>query len=194
MPEITRTRYRSSFRRILMPAIFGLTVLVGVGAVVATSVTQSAAADEAERRTAELPSQASGLDKDQLGAYAAIYEQRAAYQQQLAAERAAYLASPAGAQETARGMAASQYGWGDDQFSCLVSLWNRESGWNVNSYNASSGATGIPQALPGEKMAIMGEDWQTNPATQIAWGLSYISSSYGTPCGAWNHSESYNWY
>ena len=85
-------------------------------------------------------------------------------------------------------------GMGSDQFSCLVSLWNRESGWRVNAYNASSGAQGIPQALPGNKMAAFGSDWETNPATQIAWGLSYITGRYSTPCGAWSHSESSGWY
>ncbi|WP_174844171.1 hypothetical protein [Cryobacterium fucosi] len=101
---------------------------------------------------------------------------------------------PSGAQAIARDLMMSKYGWGDDQFGCLVSLWNKESGWNVNSYNASSGATGIPQALPGSKMATAGADWQTNPATQIAWGLGYISGSYGTPCAAWDKSESAGWY
>ena len=101
---------------------------------------------------------------------------------------------PTGAQAIARDMMLSQYGWGDDQFGCLVPLWQRESGWNVNAYNASSGATGIPQALPGNKMASAGADWQTNPATQISWGLSYISGRYGTPCAAWDHSESAGWY
>jgi hypothetical protein len=84
-------------------------------------------------------------------------------------------------------------GWGNDQYSCLVSLWNKESGWRVNAYNPS-GAYGIPQALPGSKMATAGADWQTNPATQITWGLNYISGVYGTPCGAWGHSQSFNWY
>ena len=101
--------------------------------------------------------------------------------------------SPADAQETARGMLAG-YGWGEDQFGCLVSLWNKESGWNYQAYNRSSGAFGIPQALPGSKMASAGADWQTNPATQIAWGFGYISGRYGTPCGAWGHSQSVGWY
>jgi len=85
-------------------------------------------------------------------------------------------------------------GWGDDEFACLVALWNRESGWRVNAYNASSGAYGIPQSLPGSKMATAGADWETNPATQISWGLGYIGGRYGTPCGAWGHSEAYGWY
>ncbi|UXN22760.1 lytic transglycosylase domain-containing protein [Curtobacterium flaccumfaciens] len=84
-------------------------------------------------------------------------------------------------------------GWGTDQYNCLVSLWNKESGWRVNAYNPS-GAYGIPQALPGSKMATAGADWQTNPATQITWGLNYIAGVYGTPCGAWGHSQANNWY
>ncbi|MFB7891321.1 lytic transglycosylase domain-containing protein [Microbacterium sp. NPDC056044] len=85
-------------------------------------------------------------------------------------------------------------GWGDDQFACLVALWKKESGWRVNAYNAGSGAYGIPQALPGSKMASAGADWETNPATQIAWGLGYIGGRYGTPCGAWDHSQRTGWY
>ncbi|WP_241989360.1 hypothetical protein [Cryobacterium serini] len=103
-------------------------------------------------------------------------------------------ADPNAAQQIARQLMASQYGWGDDQFGCLVSLWDKESGWNVNAYNASSGATGIPQALPGNKMASAGADWQTNPATQITWGLGYIASRYSTPCDAWDKSEASGWY
>ena len=96
-------------------------------------------------------------------------------------------------QTIARSMLSS-YGWGDDQLSCLVSLWNRESSWDYTATNASSGAYGIPQALPGSKMASAGSDWQTNPATQIKWGLGYISERYGSPCAAWAHSEATNWY
>ncbi|MFF7681110.1 lytic transglycosylase domain-containing protein [Microbacterium sp. NPDC007973] len=101
--------------------------------------------------------------------------------------------SPGGAQATARGMLAG-YGWGDDQFSCLVSLWNKESGWNYQAYNSGSGAFGIPQALPGSKMSSAGADWASNAGTQIAWGLGYISGRYGSPCGAWGHSQSVGWY
>jgi hypothetical protein len=85
-------------------------------------------------------------------------------------------------------------GWGDDQFACLVALWNKESGWRVNAYNAGSGAYGIPQALPGSKMGSVAPDWETNAATQITWGLNYIGGRYGDPCGAWGHSESAGWY
>ncbi len=85
-------------------------------------------------------------------------------------------------------------GWDQSQFACLDALWTRESGWRVNAQNTSSGAYGIPQALPGTKMASIGADWQTNPATQITWGLNYISGRYGTPCGAWASFQIKNWY
>jgi hypothetical protein len=86
----------------------------------------------------------------------------------------------------------AERGW-SGQFSCLNSLWQKESGWRVSASNPS-GAYGIPQALPGSKMASAGSDWRTNPATQIDWGLDYISETYGTPCAAWSHSQSDNWY
>jgi Transglycosylase SLT domain len=79
------------------------------------------------------------------------------------------------------------------QWTCLDDLWQQESGWNYQAENAS-GAYGIPQALPGSKMASAGADWQTNPATQIKWGLGYIQSLYGTPCGAWAHEEADGYY
>jgi hypothetical protein len=100
---------------------------------------------------------------------------------------------PGSAQAIARQMLADR-GMGDDQFDCLVSLWNRESHWNVYAGNPSSGAYGIPQALPGSKMASAGPDWQDNAATQITWGLGYITGRYGNPCGAWAHSQSSGWY
>ena len=79
------------------------------------------------------------------------------------------------------------------QWTCLDDLWQQESGWNYQAQNAS-GAFGIPQALPGSKMASAGADWQTNPATQIKWGLGYIQSLYGTPCGAWAHEQADGYY
>lgn len=100
---------------------------------------------------------------------------------------------PGTAQATAHEMVIAK-GWSEDDFACLVSLWNRESGWRVNAHNTSSGAYGIPQSLPGNKMASAGADWETNPATQITWGLNYIGGRYGNPCGAWAHSENNGWY
>jgi hypothetical protein len=84
--------------------------------------------------------------------------------------------------------------WGRDQYSCLVALWERESNWRWDAMNKSSGAYGIPQSLPGRKMAEMGADWATNPETQVRWGVSYIKSRYGAPCGAMAHSNKFNWY
>ncbi|MEU5786540.1 lytic transglycosylase domain-containing protein [Micromonospora purpureochromogenes] len=81
-----------------------------------------------------------------------------------------------------------------DQMPCLDKLWTKESGWNHKASNPSSGAYGIPQALPGSKMGTVADDWRTNPATQIKWGLGYIEGRYDTPCGAWAHSQSVGWY
>lgn len=105
----------------------------------------------------------------------------------------AVVPDPGSAQAYAAGAVAAR-GWGSGEFDCLVALWNKESGWRVNAMNPYSGAYGIPQALPGSKMATAGDDWATNAGTQIEWGLGYISSRYGTPCGAWAHSQSVGWY
>ena len=101
--------------------------------------------------------------------------------------------SPSYNKQYARNYMKSTYGWGTKQYNCLVTLWNHESGWRVNAHNPS-GAHGIPQALPGRKMASAGPDWRSNPHTQIKWGLKYIDGRYSTPCGAlssWNHK---GWY
>ena len=103
--------------------------------------------------------------------------------------------APRAAQEIARAKMAA-YGWDPAEFTCLVALWNAESGWSWSASNPSSGAYGIPQALPGWKMASAGSDWLTNPATQITWGMSYIRSVYGSPCKAYDRfrSRSPHWY
>jgi Transglycosylase SLT domain len=101
--------------------------------------------------------------------------------------------NPGTAQSIAYNMMSS-YGFSPKtQWTCLDDLWQQESGWNYLAENAS-GAYGIPQALPGSKMASAGPDWQTDPTTQIKWGLGYIRSIYGTPCGAWSHEEAYGYY
>jgi len=87
----------------------------------------------------------------------------------------------------------NKYGWCGQQVGCLDTLWNRESGWRVNAHNPS-GAHGIPQALPGSKMASAGPDWRSNPATQITWGLKYINNRYGTPCKALGFWNRHHWY
>ncbi|HEY2314718.1 MAG TPA: lytic transglycosylase domain-containing protein [Streptosporangiaceae bacterium] len=100
--------------------------------------------------------------------------------------------NPSSAQGIAYKLLAS-FGFSTSQFGCLNDIWTRESGWRYNAANAS-GAYGIPQALPGSKMATYGSDWQTNPATQIKWGLNYIKSRYGSPCQAWAVWQSQGWY
>lgn len=130
-------------------------------------------------------------------ARAAAAAKAAAEQAAAAAEAARAQAAantPAGAKATAAQLASSQYGWGSAQFQCLDSLWTKESGWDYQAVNANGGATGIPQALPGSKMATIAADWRTNATTQVRWGLQYISSAYGTPCAAWAHSQANNFY
>lgn len=81
-----------------------------------------------------------------------------------------------------------------DEFPCLDKLFTKESGWNHQARNPSTGAYGIPQALPGSKMASAGDDWETNPKTQIRWGLGYIEGRYQTPCNAWAYLQRVGWY
>lgn len=101
--------------------------------------------------------------------------------------------SPVASMAFAKNYMYVRYHWGYDQFKCLVPMWNNESNWNYNSANAE-GAYGIPQAMPGRKMASAGSDWRTNPVTQIRWGLGYIKSTYGTPCKAWDFWQVHYWY
>ena len=96
--------------------------------------------------------------------------------------------------DIARQIMANKYSWGEDQFSCYNSIIMRESKWIVSADNPHSSAFGIPQALPGSKMAAFGADWRTNPATQIRWGLDYVHVRYGTPCGAWSFKRGHGWY
>jgi hypothetical protein len=102
----------------------------------------------------------------------------------------AALGSP---RQIAQAMLAS-FGWAPSQFSCLDPLWEHESDWSVTAANPGSGAFGIPQALPGSRMASAGPDWQTSAATQIKWGLQYIKGTYGSPCAAWANEQATGWY
>jgi len=88
----------------------------------------------------------------------------------------------------------SQYGLSSADFDCVDRLWSAESGWNVHANNPSSSAYGIPQALPGSKMASAGPNWQDNAETQIRWGLGYIANRYGSACAAWSYKQSHGWY
>ena len=159
-----------------------------------TIVARSALTTGLTAQTAVVSTQAASLQTRIDDAVAAQKAAAAKAAAAAAAEAQAAANTVEGAKSTARTISADQYGWGDDQFQCLDSLWTKESGWNYQAYNNDGGATGIPQALPGSKMASFGNDWATNATTQIKWGLDYISSVYGSPCSAWGHSQSVNWY
>ena len=133
---------------------------------------------------AEITGEAKNADQDTAAAAAAAAAEAGAVPTTYSGEDPRSLAKP---------LVAAQ-GWSDSEYQCLVLLWNRESQWNPYAENSSSGAYGIPQALPGSKMASAGADWRTNPITQINWGIGYIKGRYGTPCSAWAHSNAVGWY
>ena len=118
-----------------------------------------------------------------------LAERRAAAVRASRSERAT---SPTGARSLGRQLTADQ-GWSAAQFTCLDSLWTNESGWQIHAQN-SSGAYGIPQALPGTRMSTAGSNWRNSAETQIRWGLDYIDARYGSPCGAYQHWRSHRWY
>ena len=99
-----------------------------------------------------------------------------------------------GAKKVAEIILTEEYGFNEAQFTCLNSLWTRESHWNYKAHNYRSGAHGIAQALPAEKMSVVGTDWRTNPVTQIRWGIRYITMRYDTPCKAWSYFKARNYY
>ena len=96
--------------------------------------------------------------------------------------------------EIARQILKNKFGYGSSQFDCFNNIIIRESMWRIDATNPSSGAYGIPQALPGSKMASEGSDWRTNPATQIIWGVKYMEDRYGSPCSAWSFKRANGWY
>jgi len=96
--------------------------------------------------------------------------------------------------EMARQILENKYDLGDAHYTCFNNIIMRESKWDIDATNPSSGAYGIPQALPGSKMSTVGADWRTNPATQITWAIEYMKKRYGSPCGAWSFKRSHGWY
>lgn len=153
----------------------------------------------AQSRRAALDAQASAIDAEELRA---LERQRAEEEARIAAEAAAaeflarngYQQGTTAPKEIGRQMALNLFGWGADQFTCFDNIIMNESKWDPYADNPRSSAYGIPQALPGKKMASEGADWQTNPATQIRWGLKYVKSVYGTPCKAWSFKRAHGWY
>lgn len=164
-------------------------------AAVAKAAAQKAAAAKAAAAKAAAAKAAAAKAAAQQAAQEQAAQQQAA-QQQAAQQPTAQPATsaPSGSPQQIAEQMLSQFGWSSSQFSCLQPLWALESGWNIYASNPSSGAYGIPQALPGSKMASAGPDWQGDAATQIRWGLSYIQGTYGSPCAAWSHEEADGWY
>jgi hypothetical protein len=160
-------------------------------AAVAKAAAQKAAAAKAAAAKAAAAKAAAAKAAAQQAAQQQATQQQAA--QQTTAQQPAASAPSGSPQQIAEQML-SQFGWSSSQFSCLQPLWALESGWNIYASNPSSGAYGIPQALPGSKMASAGPDWQSDAATQIRWGLTYIQGTYGSPCAAWSHDEADGWY
>lgn len=164
-------------------------------AAVAKAAAQKAAAQKAAAAKAAA-AKAAAAKAAAAKAAAQQAAQQQATQQQAAQQTTAQPATsaPSGSPQQIAEQMLSQFGWSSSQFSCLQPLWALESGWNIYASNPSSGAYGIPQALPGSKMASAGPDWQGDAATQIRWGLSYIQGTYGSPCAAWSHEEADGWY
>lgn len=164
-------------------------------AAVAKAAAQKAAAAKAADAKAAAAKAAAAKAAAQQAAQEQAAQQQAT-QQQAAQQTTAQPATsaPSGSPQQIAEQMLSQFGWSSSQFSCLQPLWALESGWNIYASNPSSGAYGIPQALPGSKMASAGPDWQGDAATQIRWGLSYIQGTYGSPCAAWSHEEADGWY
>jgi len=141
-----------------------------------------AAAEKAAKAKAAAKAEAAKAAKARAAADAAV------------TTKAASVTTPSGSPRQIAQRMLGQFGWSSSQFGYLNPLWEHESGWSLTAENPSSGAYGIPQALPGSQMASAGGDWRTNAATQIKWGLTYIQGRYGSPCGAWAHEQADGWY
>ncbi len=131
---------------------------------------------------------------DQAEAKAIAAAVRAAEAKKRALKSQGYEPGTKDPRELARQILKNKFGYGDEQYDCFNYIIMRESMWKINATNASSGAYGIPQALPGSKMASAGSDWRTNPATQIIWGIGYMKDRYGSPCEAKTFKASHGWY
>lgn len=156
-----------------------------------TAAEKAAAAKTAAEKAAATKAAAAKAAVAKAAAEKAAAEKAAAAKAKAA--KPAAVNDPAGAQAYAASQLAS-YGWAPDQMQCLKTLWTKESDWKTTATNSSSGAYGIVQSLPAEKMASAGADYLTNYRTQINWGLDYIQERYQSPCGALNFHYANNWY
>ena len=152
---------------------------------------KSVAAEEARLKAAAAKAAAAAA-RARAAAAKAKAEREAARRRAL--ENRGYLPGTNNPREIARQILRNKYGYGEEQYSCFNNIIMRESMWDIDATNPSSGAYGIPQALPGSKMASVGSDWRTNPATQIIWGIGYMRDRYGSPCEAWTFKRAHGWY
>ncbi|WP_405998787.1 transglycosylase SLT domain-containing protein [Streptomyces sp. NBC_00829] len=160
---------------------------------------QAAAADAAAKKSAEEAARIQAAKTAEAKKEAA--EEKAEREAEAKAERASRDAVRDASSFTAKGSytvaevkAIARQMIPADQFQCFSNIVDHESSWNYRAQNASSGAYGLVQALPGSKMSSAGADWQTNPATQIKWGLNYMNTRYDSPCGAWSFWQANHWY
>jgi hypothetical protein len=158
-----------------------------------------AAAKQADKRANSLGKQTKAIAAQQAKIKAELVAAaKKAAEEKAARERAlrnrGYQPGVTDPREMARQILKNKYGYGSSQFDCFNNIIIRESMWRVNATNPSSGAYGIPQALPGSKMATVASDWRTNPATQIIWGIEYMKDRYGSPCAAWSFKSANGWY
>ena len=155
------------------------------------------AADRSATNAQRSVAAARSAEREKIKAAAVAKARKAAAEKAArAAERKRVIANAQRDPKAAARMLMPEYGFSQAQWACLDRLWIGESDWNYRAENSSSGAYGIPQSLPGRKMASVAGDWRTNPVTQIRWGLDYIKRSYGSPCNAldfWN-GHSPHWY
>ena len=147
-----------------------------------------------EERNATLASTFGAIEATEATVQQQLAEKAAADKAAAEKEAAAKGGTPSANRELGRQLAESLYGWGSSQFSCYDKIIMRESRWDERADNPTSSAYGIPQALPGKRMASEGADWRTSPATQIKWGLKYVQQRYGTPCNAWSFKRAHGWY
>ncbi|MET7357207.1 lytic transglycosylase domain-containing protein [Streptomyces sp. NPDC005562] len=175
-----------------------LTQQADAQAMAADNTAKKTAAEEARKQAAASAiEKQKAAEKEEAAKKAALKKEREEKAETKASRSSARDASsfkPQGSYTVAQVQAMARQMVPGDQFQCFSNIVNHESTWNYKATNAGSGAYGLVQALPGSKMASAGADWQTNPATQIKWGLGYMNDRYGSPCGAWNFWQANSWY
>ncbi len=153
------------------------------------------AAGQASRRYRLLQKRTAAITAEHADLKAAARKAaREAAERKRALANRGYLPGTTDPREIARQILKNKYGYDDSDFDCFNNIIIRESMWDIDATNRGSGAYGIPQALPGSKMASVGSDWRTNPATQIIWAIGYMEDRYGSPCAAWTFKRAHGWY